>query len=376
MHKVDLPVDEAAVEAVRRRRSAEAARQTRIFSTRNRVMGLDLHALERQVAERRERVAMDKQRDMAHDALRVSFDEMLMRQQKEEEDMRRGLARDLVQYRAMHQRAEDSREADLKCNHQGALGVDVSAPESFGPASMQVFQGEGVGEDERKRAQMEMNERVLRAQREERDKQKREYKHKELLRCRELLQHDLRVAQLDALETECKRAACIALKSYNQAQAEERLEREKQDKLRQEEEGLAEMLHMVTSDLLTECPEAAVRAGAAPRVPPDHWKGMGPAQLSAIYRQSEEQRAERERHTQLERQREKAWDLLQLQQARQQVEEESRVRETEKERRGKLDRYNQQLAKEQRAHQQYLKTELYTNQPAAHYFTQFSTSSR
>ncbi|XP_076874615.1 RIB43A-like with coiled-coils protein 1 isoform X2 [Brachyhypopomus gauderio] len=354
MFRLDLPVDETAMKALQRRRSAEAARQKRIFNTRNRVMGLDLQTLERQMAERRERVEIEKQRDVAHDALRVCADEMLMRQQREEEERRRDLARDLVEYRATQQRAGDSRDADLNCNRQGAPGVNALAPESFGPASMQVFQGEGVGEVERRSVQMEVNERTLRAQKEERDRQKEEQKHRELLRGREVLQQDLRAVQLDVLETECRRAASIALKSYNQAQAEEKLERERQDRMRREGEGLAEIQHMVTSDLLTECPEAAERA---PRVLPDRWKGMSPSQLSAIYRQREEQRAERE-------------------QARQQVEEESSVRLMEKERRAQLDCYNQQLAREQQARQQYLRNEIYTNRPTARYFTQFSTSSR
>ncbi|XP_074873982.1 RIB43A-like with coiled-coils protein 1 [Carettochelys insculpta] len=41
-----------------------------------------------------------------------------------------------------------------------------------------------------------------------------------------------------------------------------------------------------------------------------------------------------------------------------------------------LDAYNQQLAQEQRAHQQYLQKEVYTNAPSAQYHLQFNTSSR
>lgn len=65
MYKVDLPVDNSADVAVESRRAAEAARQARIFNARNRVMGLDLQALERQVAERLEREEMEGQREKA-----------------------------------------------------------------------------------------------------------------------------------------------------------------------------------------------------------------------------------------------------------------------------------------------------------------------
>lgn len=66
MYKVDLPVDESALRAVERRRAAEAERKSRIFNTRTRVIGVDLRALEKQQEDKRERLEMEKQRDMAH----------------------------------------------------------------------------------------------------------------------------------------------------------------------------------------------------------------------------------------------------------------------------------------------------------------------
>lgn len=81
-------------------------------------------------------------------------------------------------------------------------------------------------------------------------------------------------------------------------QAEERKERERQEKLKKEGSDLAEVVQMVTSDFLTECLEAAVKEGMgsaeAPRVLPDRWKGMSSEQFSAIYRQRVEQCTDRE----------------------------------------------------------------------------------
>ncbi|XP_062871798.1 RIB43A-like with coiled-coils protein 1 [Trichomycterus rosablanca] len=380
MFKVDVSVDDGVLKAVERRRDAEVERKKRVFSTRNRIMGLDMDALEKQVTERCKQKVAEHQREKAYDALSLSIDQMLLREQKEVEEKRRELAQELVKFRALYQRDEDSRDADLNYKFQGAANASVNNSEMLGPASMQIFQGEGVGEDERKRAQMEQNEKMLRAQKEDRERREREKKHKELLKEMELVQQDLRVVQLDALEEECIRAACMALKSYNQAQTEERQVQERQDKLKQKEMNMLEVMHTVTSDLLTECPEVAEikseETSRAPRVVPDRWKGMSSEQLSAIYRQREEQCADKQRQRQLERQRELVWGLQQLEQARQQEEEEKRVRELERERRARLDQYNQHLAKEQQKHQQYLNNELYTNQPSVHYFTQFSTSSR
>uniref|UniRef100_A0A673NFL2 RIB43A-like with coiled-coils protein 1 n=1 Tax=Sinocyclocheilus rhinocerous TaxID=307959 RepID=A0A673NFL2_9TELE len=381
MYKVDLPVDESALRAVERRRAAEAERESRIFNPRARVIGVDLRVLQKQQEEKRERMEMEKQRDMARDLLRLSLDEMAMQQKKEEEELRRELAQDLVQYRAIHQRAEDSRDADINYGRQGAPNASISVSDSaLGPASMQVFLGEGINENEKKRAQLEMNERNLRAQREEREKQEREQKNRELLTGRELVEKDLRAVQLNALEEECKRAARTALSHYNQAQAEERMEKEQQERLRREGEELAEVRYMVTSDLLTERPEAAKRktesSAEGPQVLTDHWKGMTPQQISDIHRKRDEQCLEKERLREMEMQRDVAWDYHLTEQARQQEREEKRDKELQRERRIQLDKYNQQLALEQQTHQHYLDKQLYTNRPTVQYFTQFGTSSR
>ncbi|XP_056095389.1 RIB43A-like with coiled-coils protein 1 [Rhinichthys klamathensis goyatoka] len=381
MYKVDLPVDESEQRAVERRRAAEAERKSRIFNSRSRVIGVDLRALHKQQDDKRDRLEMEKQRDMAHDLLRLSLDETALQQKKEDDELRRELAQDMVQFRAIHQRAEDSRDADINYDRQEAPDACISVSDSaLGPASMQVFLGEGINENEKKRAEMEMNERNLRAQKEEREKQEREKKNRELLTDRELVEKDLRAVQLNALEEECKRVARIELSRYNQDQAEERMERERQERLRREGEDLAELRYTVTSDLLTERPEAAKRitesSAEGPRVLTDRWKGMTPQQISDIHRKREEQCLEKERLRKMERQRDLAWDYHLTEQARQQEREETRDKELQRERRAQLDKYNQQLAREQRAHQHYLDRQLYTNRPKVQYFTQFNTSSR
>ncbi|KAI5095591.1 RIB43A-like with coiled-coils protein 1, partial [Silurus meridionalis] len=369
LYKMDM--DQSSMRAVERRRAAEAERRQRIFNPRKRVIGLDVQVLEQQVAERRQREEAERQQQMAYDALSISMDVNAMEQQIEEEKRRKELEQELVQYWAMYQRSEDSRDADLNSKHQGG---------SLGPTSMPGFQGEGVEENKRKKYQMAQNEQILRAQREEREKEQKRQKQKELLMGLELIEQDLNAVHLDALEEDCRKTALIALKSYNQAQAKERQEQERQNKQKCEGMEMAEILQMVNSDLLTECPEAAVKEGVgsaeAPRVLTDRWKGMSSEQLSAIYRQRAEQCADRERRRQQEKQSKLAWDLQTLEMVRQQAEEVRRMRELERDRRAQLSQYNQQLAREQQAHQQYLNNELYTNRPTRRYFNQFNTSTR
>lgn len=81
------------------------------------------------------------------------------------------------------------------------------------------------------------------------------------------------------------------------SQATEQEEKLKEQHRRDERENLAEMWHTMTSDMMTESAEAAereVRGGTLSRVLTDRWKGMSPEQLSAIHREREAQRLERQ----------------------------------------------------------------------------------
>lgn len=80
-------------------------------------------------------------------------------------------------------------------------------------------------------------------------------------------------------------------------QARERAEKLNEQHKKEEQEDLAEMWHTMTSDMMTECAEAAERqvgGGRPPQVLPDRWKGMSPEQLSIIQHEREQQRLERQ----------------------------------------------------------------------------------
>uniref|UniRef100_UPI0037E70A73 RIB43A-like with coiled-coils protein 1 n=1 Tax=Semicossyphus pulcher TaxID=241346 RepID=UPI0037E70A73 len=378
MYKLDLPVDQSIEKAVGRRRSAETARKARIFNTRLRVMGLDTDALNQQVQEKKHLQNMEVQRGKAYDKLREHHDEALLQQEVNEREKRAALNTDLTQYWATHQRVEDSREADLKCGLKGAFRITIPEAE-LGPASMQLFQGEDVGEEERRREQMKNAERDLRAQKEANERRRMGDKHREMLVSKELAYQDLRGVQLLSQEEECKKAARVALDDCNQALAAERAENLKERHRREERENLAEVWHTLTSDMMTECAEAAemeAGGGRPMRVLVDKWKGMRPEQLSAIHREREGQRLERQRQRDAEKAQNTAWERQLLKLSREAEEEARRAAELRRERRIQTDLDNMQLAREQQARQEHLNKTLYTNKPTKDYFYQFNTSSR
>uniref|UniRef100_A0A3P9KFZ0 RIB43A-like with coiled-coils protein 1 n=1 Tax=Oryzias latipes TaxID=8090 RepID=A0A3P9KFZ0_ORYLA len=172
----------------------------------------------------------------------------------------------------------------------------------------------------------------------------------------EKLQQNQEQLHQAAMEEERRKAARIALHSFNQAQAAERAESLKEQHRREETENLAEMWHTMTSDMLTECADAGERdvgGGKPPQILPDRWKGIRPEQLRSFQRDREQQ----------------------CQQKQKAEEEERRKAEKMRELRIQMDQYNMQLAREQRA-QEYLNKKLYTNKPTKDYFYQFNTSSR
>lgn len=186
---MNLPADQTTEKAVERRRSAEAARKARIFNTRLRVMGIDTNALRKQVEDKKHSENMEMQRNKAFGKLttpikfqqfcdysweiwykgiqcspkKITFltlnkedwhlfcfytilekltkqhNDLLLQQEINETNQRAALHTNLAQYWATHQRAEDSRDADLKYDLKGAVGITV--PEGqLGLASMQIFQ--------------------------------------------------------------------------------------------------------------------------------------------------------------------------------------------------------------------------------------------
>ncbi|XP_045144193.1 RIB43A-like with coiled-coils protein 1 isoform X1 [Echinops telfairi] len=69
MYKVDLPSDSKELAAIKARQNREKERQNRFFNVRNRVMGVDVKALNSQVAERKLRETTERNRDAAYDML-------------------------------------------------------------------------------------------------------------------------------------------------------------------------------------------------------------------------------------------------------------------------------------------------------------------
>ncbi|XP_065279142.1 RIB43A-like with coiled-coils protein 1 [Emys orbicularis] len=379
MHKVDLPLESKEAAALEARREREKQRLSRIFNARHRTMGVDVEALRSQVEERKLREETEKRRDETYDAERVLCDRVAQMLEEEERQRVRRLHQAVQEFREREQPPPTRREWDLY-NPEGLRRDQPARVSDYdprcGPASLQRFAGEDLALPTRRRLQQEQQCHSLEDQRAERQRALADTKYADTLEDKKRVELDLRAQQLAQLEEECRRAKDLATADYNRAQAAEAAEQHRLACQREQDDNQAEIHNHLTGQLLTEDPAVAESPLGPHRILTDRWKGMSPKQVEAVWKAQEEQRQENQRLREAERQREAEWEVQRQLAARAAMALEEEERLARLQLRKGLDAYNQQLAQEQRAQQQYLQREVYTNPPSAQYHLQFNTSSR
>uniref|UniRef100_A0A803JLW2 RIB43A-like with coiled-coils protein 1 n=1 Tax=Xenopus tropicalis TaxID=8364 RepID=A0A803JLW2_XENTR len=379
MYKVDLLPDPKQIAAIERRRNQEQQRQSRIFNAKCRTIGVDVQKLDKQVQELKLRESTEKASNEAYDAERLLNDKIAQMLEQRQEQLAHSLEKDVQEFRDQHQQPHTRREFDLY--DPEALKKDQPArvgdeDPRCGPASLQKLAGEDLNEKERKKMQMDLTKKWLSEQIEERQRIQHQAKYADNLYDRKRVELDERALHLSTMEEECRKAISLATKNYNEALGLEASEGKRLRKQQEQDDNFAEIYNHLTGDILTEDPAAASSSYGPHRVIPDRWKGMSPEQLQAIRETQEQQRQEKHRLKEQEKQLEAEWDQQRFLAARAAMTLEQQEQEMNKELRKRLDLYNQQLSKEQKAHLEYLEKEVYTNNPTAHFFTQFNTTSR
>lgn len=379
MYKLDLPADPKETAAIERRRNMEQQRQSRIFNAKVRTIGVDIPTLERQMEERKAMEGLERARDQAFDADRQRCDKIAMMLEQRESQIARDLDKAVLKFREQHQQPETRREYDLydpdALKKERPARVGDHDP-CCGPASLQKLAGEDLSEKERKKLQAELSRKWLSEQKEERKRSEAQKKYADELYDKKRVELDERALHLTKMEEECRKAVNMAVTNINQALAMESSERRKLEKQQEEENNFAEIYNHLTGDILTENPAMAASSYGPHRVVPDRWKGMSPEQLKSILEIQEQQQQEKQRLKEEEKREEAEWDRQRMLAARAAMTLEQQEEELNREIRKRMDQYNQQLSREQRAHLEYLEKVIYTNNPTAHYHRQFNTTSR
>lgn len=379
MYKLDLPIDHKETAAIERRRNLELERQSRIFNAKVRTIGIDQQGIDEQVKTKKIQAQQERERDEAFASDMVRNDKIAELLQRRQEQDIRNLNKALVDFRSVHQQPDSRREWDL--NDPDAKLKDKPARVSdddprCGISSIQKFDGEDLSEEARKKLMQEQMREWTKKQSEEKKLARARQEEADRLYDLHRREMDQRACELAKAEEDCRRAINEATRDYNKSLDDEQKERKRLAEEEELDNNFTEMANLINGDMLTENPDVASSAFGPHRVITDRWKGMSPEQIAEVRRIQELQRQEKKQLQSEEQQRNEEWDRQRLADARVATlmdREQERMRKAlEKEQ----VESNLRLSADQKAQQEYLNKEVYTNPPTASYFQQFNTSSR
>ncbi|XP_075458863.1 RIB43A-like with coiled-coils protein 2 isoform X2 [Ascaphus truei] len=402
MYKLDLPVDLNEAALREKRKNAELQRQSRIFNSNVRSIGVDVNALDVQVHDKKIQAEIERKRQDAYGAQMVQNDKIAcLLDERQQEDIR-NLNKAISEFRHCFQKREDSREFDIY--DPEALKKDLPARLSDNDprctiSGVQQLMGEDLKLENRKKYQQEQLREWSLQQQQEWAKSLEDKKLADSLYDKMRIELDQKAMELQMLEEKAKQAVCTFTKDFNRAQAAELCARKMLEKQQEEQDNSVEITNILEGDLLSENPAQASSAFGPHRVVPGRWKGMTPGQLGEINNVQQQQIQEKmvtfstngdgrgdyvipgnewrqKRLKEEERQREAEWDRQRVQAARAMLLLERQQTRQDRELRKAQDHMNSQLSQAQKAQKIYLDKEVFTNTPTAQYFEQFNTTSR
>ncbi|CAK9819253.1 RIB43A-like with coiled-coils protein 2 [Anthophora plagiata] len=353
--------------AIQRRRQIEAERKQRIFNPRFRKIGIDKEFLDKQVEEKKQQRELEHARESELDENLIRSSNLGLLLEKQQEEERRRIHREIEHFRQNYQRAEQRESCDTKSG---------DGDHSFGMGFGQRFEGEDGNGKARSAAKKEEMRWWIEKQRSERVQAEREQQEAEKAYQAAVISRDKRAVALDQMERDCRRRLNEANARFNRALAEEQEYRRHCEAIQEEEDKKADIYNHVTGDFLMEAKEQAESTRGPTKPLASRYKGMNEDELRAFREAQANQLKENEKMKSEEKQRNEEWDKLmntQAELAGMYQREESRKRAEIKK---KVAEENLKLAEQHKSHQEYLKRVLYVNKPTAEFFEQFNRDAR
>ncbi|GMH34129.1 hypothetical protein BSKO_01963 [Bryopsis sp. KO-2023] len=353
-------------------------RLARVLDAKYRTIGVDKLALDDQVHEKKERERQEQQRDRQYADLSQHFDSQLCNQQVQAEIDRREWNRSVDEFRTTQQGCHTTREWDI--NRPDALKIDQparcdDADARCGVSSLQKFAGEDLLVANRQGAQMEQCKDWWQRQQEELTTSKRNEKNEEMafaeiVKCQEGLQKNTA-----AEEQKTRREANRRVMEENMRLAAEARQRKAEEKEAELHANFQEIGAALSSAIMTEDPRSAISALGANRVRTEHWKGMTDAETESIrdtlFRQVEEKKAKRQKELE-----EYVQESRMQHDVVRELHERARCVEDFRKEKARMEADYLRRQMEEKKQRDRAMHELYANQVAGEYFTQFGTSHR
>ncbi|XP_014474974.1 PREDICTED: RIB43A-like with coiled-coils protein 2 isoform X2 [Dinoponera quadriceps] len=347
----------------------------RIFSGTN----IDKAFLDRQVEEKKRLREQEQAKECQLNEALVRSSQLAAHLERQQEEERRQIHKEIESFRREHQRAEDRRDYDLydpeALRKSLPLRVDDDDP-NLGLASAQKFEGEDPNLHERQEAQKQQMRWWIRRQKEEREAAEKVRREIEEAYQEVILSRDERAATLARMEEECRRRLNEATARFNCALATEQQHRRQCEAVQEEEDNKAEIYNHVTGDFLTEAKEQAESTRGPHRPLVSRYKGMTEDELKVFRNAQLEQIKELQRIKQDEKRMNEDWDRMMTSHLQTAYSYARELEQKKSELNKKIAEENLRMAERQKSHQDYLNRVLYKNIPAAAFYEQFNKSTR
>lgn len=370
-------LQEAAI--IDRRRKAEEERKQRIFNARNRIIGVDVEALEQQLDEKakiREEERETERRILAEEERQRAL-ALLKEKELQLKDHR--IKKEINEFRLYVQKPEYRRDFDLYDPRakQKELPARISDNDPrLTVSSAQIFDGEDLTERDRRRMQTEQQRAWLQQQMAERRQTEENRKKAEAIEYEARVAREKRALQLEQQERRAKESLHAATVRFNLELAAEQRRRNEIKHREEQEDNMAEQINNITSEMLTESTDAVDSSYGPHRVVPYTYRRMSAANTKEILEEREHQVEKLQEKRVETATTERQWEQLTESYTNVMTQKEHEVKRKVNDKFGVVTQENKQLADEQKRTREFIDKVVYTNPPTQEYFDQFNTTSR
>lgn len=367
---------EAAI--IEKRRRAEEERKRRFFDAKQRILGIDCNELDRQMMEKEQLMAADRERARLEDEEMRRNLEIADAREFELKEQKKQSAIELNEFRKQCQQPQDCNDFDLFDPNGKKKSLPARLDDDdprLSKSGGQLFLGEDLMQQNRLREQKILQKQWLDQQIAERRNLEMNKKKADQLMHDSISRHDVYSCnQSDRLMNE-KRGVQRQIREYNEALATQKRDNDKKRKEMEQQDNLAEIYNFLSSDLLKENQPKGSNLGPN-RCIPYAYKHMTDEQVEQLKKAQDLQKADNYRKRLDDEQQKEQWDRLTEEQYREMTLKERALSRDIRQMNTSLREENEELAKQQKHKIEHFERVINTNPPTEEFFSQFNTTSR
>jgi len=374
----DVSREQQEARVIDRRRRLEEERKARIFNAKQRTIGIDKEALERQIAERQAATELEQRRDAAFADRMLVTEQRVQLMERDVQRARKDATMSVQAYREQMQQKHMRKEWDL--NDPTQLRKDRATREGdtdpyTGPASIQKFSGEDLEYGNRVRRQQQQQAQWVVEQMAEKQAQIDNEQEMDRLFAERQAEVDERRAAMEENEMTSRVVMNNAVRDYNIALMDAKRDKTMQERTEEAVDAIEEIKYQLNSELLNEN-VGATSANGDGRVLKYAFRGFTKDQVVGIRNEQLRQAADKVEQKVREKEAEESWDIVQEAVRRNLMAGEREVMRRKLELAKQTAVEQQRQADEQRARKEVLYKQVYAGAMDDTFFSQFGSSSR